>query len=151
MSCRPTRFLSSQSVSQSVNQLFITSHYITYNLYLSLYISISSTVCLWLLQRTPVFVESLLSMSSSGDIQTYNEELTSYLCDSFGNPLRIDYGTGHETNFAIFGLCLFKLRLLAETDLSSFVLRSFASYIEVMRKLQGVYYLEPAGSHGKLT
>ena len=70
------------------------------------------------------------------------------MCDAFGNPFRIDYGTGHETNFAIFGLCLFKLRLLDENDLSCFVLRSFTLYIEVMRKLQNVYYLEPAGSHG---
>ena len=31
-------------------------------------------------------------------------ELDSYLQDAFGNATRIDYGTGHETNFAIF-LC----------------------------------------------
>lgn len=100
-----------------------------------------------LLERTPDFVGSLLATSST-DIQSYNAELSSYICDSFGNELRIDYGTGHETNFAIFGLCLFKLRLLSEADLSSFVLSSFTIYIQVMRKLQSVYYLEPAGSHG---
>lgn len=100
-----------------------------------------------LLERTPPFVDSLLGIGST-DIRTYNEELTSYLCDSFGNPLRIDYGTGHETNFAIFGLCLFKLRLLKEADLRTFVLESFTRYVQVMRKLQSVYFLEPAGSHG---
>jgi len=31
-------------------------------------------------------------------------ELAPYLCDSFGNATRIDYGTGHETNFFVF-LC----------------------------------------------
>jgi hypothetical protein len=34
------------------------------------------------------------------------EELSIYLRDSFGNPTRIDYGTGHETNFIIF-LCAY--------------------------------------------
>ena len=29
-------------------------------------------------------------------------ELEAYLTDSFGNATRIDYGTGHETNFVIF-------------------------------------------------
>ena len=31
-------------------------------------------------------------------------ELAGYLEESFGNPTRIDYGTGHETTFVIF-LC----------------------------------------------
>ena len=29
-------------------------------------------------------------------------ELSGYLEESFGNPTRIDYGTGHETTFIIF-------------------------------------------------
>ena len=29
-------------------------------------------------------------------------ELAPYLCESFGNGTRIDYGTGHETTFIIF-------------------------------------------------
>ena len=41
-------------------------------------------------------------------IQQHNEmmcdELSGYLEESFGNPTRIDYGTGHETTFMIF-LC----------------------------------------------
>lgn len=32
-------------------------------------------------------------------------ELSGYLEESFGNPTRIDYGTGHETTFIIF-LCI---------------------------------------------
>ena len=39
-------------------------------------------------------------------IQQHNEmmcvELAGYLEESFGNPTRIDYGTGHETTFMIF-------------------------------------------------
>lgn len=36
-------------------------------------------------------------------------ELRPYLEDSFGNKQRIDYGTGHELNFIIFLLGLYKL------------------------------------------
>ena len=38
------------------------------------------------------------------DEDTLCAELCAYLSDSFGNATRIDYGTGHETNFFIF-LC----------------------------------------------
>lgn len=34
----------------------------------------------------------------------YKQEIACYLYDSFGNPTRVDYGTGHETNFVLF-LC----------------------------------------------
>merc|ERR1712226_723897 len=30
------------------------------------------------------------------------EELRAYLHDSFGHPIRIDYGTGHESSFVVF-------------------------------------------------
>ena len=33
-------------------------------------------------------------------------ELAAYLADSFGNAIRIDYGTGHETTFVAFLYCL---------------------------------------------
>lgn len=36
-------------------------------------------------------------------------ELRQYLEDSFGNKQRIDYGTGHELNFIIFLLGMYKL------------------------------------------
>ena len=37
------------------------------------------------------------------------EELSVYLCDSFGNPTRIDYGTGHEMAFVMLLCGLFKI------------------------------------------
>ncbi|XP_072952995.1 uncharacterized protein [Typha angustifolia] len=75
-------------------------------------------------------------------------ELVPYLLDSFGNPARIDYGTGHETNFAAFLYCLARLGLIQEADYPALVLRVFTTYIDLMRRLQSTYSLEPAGSHG---
>ncbi|OWB56320.1 hypothetical protein B5S28_g2220 [[Candida] boidinii] len=76
-------------------------------------------------------------------------ELKSYLLNSWGDRVRIDYGSGHELNFTCFLLCLFKLKFLTiENDDKSTVLRIFAKYLKLMRKLQLKYWLEPAGSHG---
>lgn len=52
-------------------------------------------------------------------------ELKSYLTEGFGNYTRIDYGTGHEMNYATFLCCLFKLRVLEETDSEAVVHRVF--------------------------
>lgn len=75
-------------------------------------------------------------------------ELKTYLTEAFGNSTRIDYGTGHELSFVMFLCCLFKLEVLKEADASAAVLRIFNSYIELCRKLQMTYRMEPAGSHG---
>lgn len=75
-------------------------------------------------------------------------ELSPYLADMFGNATRIDYGTGHELNFALFFICLHKLGLIEERDLSAVISKGFVAYIKTMRKLQLDYMLEPAGSHG---
>jgi serine/threonine-protein phosphatase 2A activator len=40
------------------------------------------------------------------------QELAPYWADSFGNATRIDYGTGHETNFAALLYCLARLGVL---------------------------------------
>ncbi|CAM9247107.1 unnamed protein product, partial [Hapterophycus canaliculatus] len=75
-------------------------------------------------------------------------ELVPYFLVSFGHPSRIDYGTGHETSFVVWLCCLFKLGALTQEDLAPAVLQIFYSYLQVMRRLQSVYMLEPAGSHG---
>ena len=76
-------------------------------------------------------------------------DLTPYLSDSFGNGTRIDYGTGHETNFAIFLLLLRKLGPLAgPKNLQGIGLTIFPAYLKLARALQTAYFLEPAGSHG---
>ena len=76
------------------------------------------------------------------------EELSPYICSSFGNETRIDYGTGHEMTMAVVLLCLKKLGIFQKEDLAAVVLRCFAAYVKTMRKLQTIYVLEPAGSHG---
>ena len=75
-------------------------------------------------------------------------ELTPYVYDSFGNKSRIDYGTGHETNFFAFLFCLAKLGLITDGDRVAVVTRVVTSYLDLMRKLQMTYGLEPAGSAG---
>jgi len=75
-------------------------------------------------------------------------ELKVYFSESFGNSTRIDYGTGHELSFVMFLCCLFKLEVLKEPDAPAAVLRIFHAYIELCRKLQTTYRMEPAGSHG---
>ncbi|XP_052204404.1 uncharacterized protein LOC127809567 [Diospyros lotus] len=82
------------------------------------------------------------------DLHAATVELVPYFTDSFGNASRIDYGTGHETNFVAWLYCLARLGLIKEEDYQAVVSRVFAKYLELMRKLQLVYCLEPAGSHG---
>ncbi|KAK7691199.1 hypothetical protein QCA50_006302 [Cerrena zonata] len=73
-----------------------------------------------------------------------------YLVTSFGSFSRMDYGTGHETSFALFLLCLTLLRYVdpgPEQD-RQLVLVVFVRYLQLCWRLQDVYRLEPAGSHG---
>jgi len=75
-------------------------------------------------------------------------ELTTYLSESFGNATRIDYGTGHETNFIAFCLALDKIGFLNKADDRAVVLALFNEYLLLCRRLQIDYRMEPAGSHG---
>ncbi|NXH12041.1 PTPA phosphatase, partial [Bucco capensis] len=75
-------------------------------------------------------------------------EVAVYLKESVGNSTRIDYGTGHEAAFAAFLCCLCKLGVLRVEDQLAIVFRVFNRYLEVMRKLQKTYRMEPAGSQG---
>lgn len=75
-------------------------------------------------------------------------ELRKYLTESWGNRTRIDYGSGHELNFISFLLCLKQLDIINENHYQAIILKVFTKYMEIMRRLQKLYWLEPAGSHG---
>jgi hypothetical protein len=73
-----------------------------------------------------------------------------YFLTAFGSFLRMDYGTGHETSFAVFLLCLTLVRFLRfdPEEARDIVLDVFVRYLRLCWRLQDVYRLEPAGSHG---
>ncbi|TFK63152.1 Phosphotyrosyl phosphatase activator [Pluteus cervinus] len=73
-----------------------------------------------------------------------------YLERSFGSFTRMDYGTGHETAFALFLLCLTLIRFYQPVpeEERNLVLIVFLRYLQLCWRLQDVYRLEPAGSHG---
>ncbi|TRM60602.1 hypothetical protein BD626DRAFT_407295 [Schizophyllum amplum] len=75
-------------------------------------------------------------------------EVSEYLCESWGNRLRIDYGSGMELNFVCWLMCLEHLGIVAPEDHRALVIVVFWRYVEIMRVLQSTYWLEPAGSHG---
>ncbi|XP_029052707.1 serine/threonine-protein phosphatase 2A activator-like [Osmia bicornis bicornis] len=75
-------------------------------------------------------------------------EIVEYLYEGFGNPTRIDYGTGHEMAFLMFLCCMFKIGAFKQEDKVAVVVKIFNRYLELVRRLQLTYRMEPAGSHG---
>lgn len=77
------------------------------------------------------------------------QELLYYLLNSFGSPIRLDYGSGHELSFVAFigGLIELKIFDITKVDATE-ILVVFAKYYDLVRRLILVYSLEPAGSHG---
>lgn len=79
-------------------------------------------------------------------------QVSCYLNCSFGDSIRIDYGSGHESVFMIMLLVLTKVKCLGEsptqTTLQAVGISVFYQYLKVTRKLQVQYRLEPAGSRG---
>jgi serine/threonine-protein phosphatase 2A activator len=86
--------------------------------------------------------------STSSSSHQHLREIREYFISCFGSRERIDYGTGHEAHFAAFLLCLYKVGLVNKEDFPALVLRVFPKYLHLMRNLQWLYWLEPAGSHG---
>ncbi|KAJ7044845.1 serine/threonine-protein phosphatase 2A activator 1 [Mycena alexandri] len=94
--------------------------------------------------------DALLAKLLPADYAAVIPHIKPYLVTSFGSFGRMDYGTGHETSFALFLLCLTLTRFLKpEPDEErSIVLTVFPRYLRLCWRLQDVYKLEPAGSHG---
>jgi serine/threonine-protein phosphatase 2A activator len=55
-------------------------------------------------------------------------EIEQYLYESFGNPTRIDYGTGHEMAFLMFLCCMFKIGAFKQDDEVAVVIKVFNRY-----------------------
>ena len=65
-------------------------------------------------------------------------ELATYLCESFGNAQRIDYGSGHELHFVCWLTALHRLGVLTLADHTAIGLVIFPKYLELTRALQTV-------------
>jgi len=91
-----------------------------------------------------MLLETLLPTELSPAIK----ELAPYLTQSMGHGTRIDYGSGHELSFVAWLCCLEIIGFLHRTDHPAVVLKVFVRYLDLVRKLQKTYQLEPAGSHG---
>jgi serine/threonine-protein phosphatase 2A activator len=105
-------------------------------------------------EANPIYFQlapSLLSSLLPEEFHAAIPLLLPYLLISFGSFTRIDYGSGHELSFATFLLSLTLLRFFDPSSPSeerNLVLVVFKKYLDVVWKLQDVYKLEPAGSHG---
>ena len=95
-------------------------------------------------------VDQLLATVLPAKLHPAVPYLSPYLLTSFGSFSRLDYGSGHEASFAVFLLCLSLLGFFtSEQDVErQVVLLLFVRYLKLCWRLQDVYNLEPAGSHG---
>lgn len=78
----------------------------------------------------------------------YISEFHGYLMDSFGSPVRLDYGSGHELHFFCWIVLLVQTQTITAEEYPAIILKVFKNYLFLCRKIQNVYRLEPAGSHG---
>ncbi|KAJ7228184.1 hypothetical protein GGX14DRAFT_547402 [Mycena pura] len=101
-------------------------------------------------QRLEKESDALLRTLLPAEYAVVIPQVKPYLLTSFGSFGRMDYGTGHETSFALFLLCLTLTRSLQPVpdEERNIVLKVFPRYLRLCWRLQDVYNLEPAGSHG---
>lgn len=94
--------------------------------------------------------DALLTSLLPSELHPAIPHVSPYLLTSFGSFTRMDYGTGHETSFALFLLCLTLIRFYVPEPAveREIVLTVFVRYLRLCWRLQDVYKLEPAGSHG---
>lgn len=109
-----------------------------------------SVMQITLTQDCPQEADALLAVLLPASCRPAAPFLKPYLLTSFGSFTRIDYGTGHETSFALLLLCLTLIRFFTPEPRTEreLVLVVFLRYLRLCWRLQDVYKLEPAGSHG---
>jgi hypothetical protein len=78
-----------------------------------------------LLQEAAALCTTLLP----SDLAGASVELAEYLKDAFGNATRIDYGSGHETNFVAVLCALFVLGVYTPGDRLALALVVFPRYV----------------------
>lgn len=70
--------------------------------------------------------------------------LKMYLIESFGNKVRLDYGTGHEIFFLSFIFICKELSIAHDYEIKPL----FKQYFDIVRKYIFKFNIEPAGSNG---
>ncbi|KAG0173205.1 hypothetical protein DFQ28_001240 [Apophysomyces sp. BC1034] len=100
------------------------------------------------LQKLEEHADDLMRQTLSPELHVAIPELRFYLTNGFGNGTRIDYGSGHELNFFAWLCGVAMLNGFAKEDHQAIVTHIFVRYLELVRKIQRRYTLEPAGSHG---
>ncbi|GAA5881079.1 hypothetical protein JCM1840_002882 [Sporobolomyces johnsonii] len=75
-------------------------------------------------------------------------ELSAHILSSFGSPVRLDYGTGHELDFVAYLVVLRLIGILKPEDERAIVASVCAGYTRLVRKLQKVFKLDQAGKMG---
>lgn len=63
------------------------------------------------------------------DQENMSAEPQEHFLSSFGNLIRIDYGTGHEFSFLCWLYCLRKLNVFSSEDYESIVLDIFTKFV----------------------
>ena len=84
------------------------------------------------------FQEMLCSAQEEAQKMLYEYSHVEYLLAAFGNPTRLDFGTGHELQFIVF---------LAHNPQLPFY-SSLSAYLRCQRRIIKAFRLEPAGSKG---
>ncbi|KAE8674568.1 putative ribonuclease H protein [Hibiscus syriacus] len=90
-------------------------------------------------ERLTENTESLMLRFLPEDLKPSTIEIVPYFADSFGNTIRIDYGTGHETNFAAWLYCLARMGLIMEEDYQAVVKKGpFAEHSPMLDDISAV-------------
>ncbi|KAL7752043.1 Serine/threonine-protein phosphatase 2A activator 1 [Sorochytrium milnesiophthora] len=104
-------------------------------------------------EQAPSLQESVLASVSipANAMRAVLAELSVYFTQGFGNATRLDYGSGHELSFVTWLCALDQLRVFGDGQARAYdqvVLVIVPRYLDIVRRLQMQYTLEPAGSHG---